>query len=227
MAVTLAILTIAVILLVQWILQLTDPERAGETQEPSVPVVTQDTRDTGSRHYHPGHTWISARNDGLVTIGANEFVSRFMGQLASIELPRVGARIQAGEPAWTLTSRRDRQLSQIAPLDGVVEEVNLELLKEPDLLSRSPYQLGWVLRIRPHGDEPGLGGFIPSSLADIWIDAIKTRVFSHMGTTMADGGEWAQDLGDQMEDATWTEIRREFFPAESLSCKPARKKPDA
>jgi len=36
-----------------------------------------------------------------------------------------------------------------SPLTGEVSEVNERLLEHPELLNQSPYELGWIVKIKP------------------------------------------------------------------------------
>jgi len=117
-----------------------------------------------------------AETDGLVTIGANEFSTRFVGQLATVELPQVGRWLSQGEKAWTLVSRRGRRLPQVMPVNGEVVAVNYELIKEPDLLSRSPTHLGWCLQVRPERLEENINNLLSSNLANEWMESLKSLV---------------------------------------------------
>ena len=103
---------------------------------------------------HPGHTWVRPTSDGLVSIGASGFACNFAGNPRRIKLPRVGRRLHQGETAWTLRSNRGRILDQAMPIRGKVVAVNEALRSDPTLAQRSPYDAGWILRVRPR-DLPG------------------------------------------------------------------------
>ena len=123
--------------------------------------------------FHPGHTWVYVHDDNLVSVGATQFASNFAGHLASVNVPREGARLRQGDSAWTLVSARDRQLRQTMPIDGKVVAVNRELLEDPDLANDSPYEKGWILRVRPRDLQNSIRNLLTEGAARAWIDATQ------------------------------------------------------
>ncbi|MEE8181229.1 MAG: hypothetical protein V3T67_05255, partial [Nitrosopumilaceae archaeon] len=35
------------------------------------------------------------------------------------------------------------------PIDGVIEKINEELIEHPELINKSPYESGWIVKIKP------------------------------------------------------------------------------
>jgi len=166
--------------------------------------------------HHPGHAWVRPTPDGLVTVGATAFASHFAGELARIELPHEGRRLAVGKPAWTLVSRRGRRLPQVAPLSGKVLAVNERLRREPGLAQASPYEEGWLLRIRPRRLAVDLRGMLRGRAARAWRDTMRgvlgSAAGSPLGSVAQDGGEWVAGFGDRLDDESWERARRELFP---------------
>jgi glycine cleavage system H protein len=167
--------------------------------------------------FHPGHTWAHVHEDGLVSIGTTDFASNFTGNLAAIELPKEGRRIRQGERAWTLVAANDRRLRQTMPIDGRIIAVNDGLLKDPGLTQRSPYEEGWILRVRPRHLDESARNLLPETVAQGWIDAAQARITSvlspAMGAVAYDGGEWVTGFGDQLSDPDWETLKRDLFPS--------------
>ena len=63
------------------------------------------------------------------------------------ELPKNGTVLVAGEPYAELESVKAVS-DVVAPLSGEVADVNEALGAEPDLVNRSPYGDGWLVRVR-------------------------------------------------------------------------------
>ncbi|MFC1627636.1 glycine cleavage system protein H [Gemmatimonadota bacterium] len=165
--------------------------------------------------FHPGHTWVHLHENGLATIGVTEFASNFAGMLTKVEVPRVGERLRRGDAAWTLVSRKQRQLEQSMPIGGRVLAVNNKLLENPDLAQQSPYENGWVLRVQP-GKQPLLNtDFLTDSAIIAWFesarDVIASRLSPALGAVAQDGGEWLTAFGDQLEDSEWELLKQELF----------------
>ena len=45
-------------------------------------------------------------DDGLVTVGLDDFAAKLVGPLSRVSLPAVGASVGQGEQAWRLMRRR-------------------------------------------------------------------------------------------------------------------------
>jgi glycine cleavage system H protein len=97
----------------------------------------------------PGETWIRIHNDDLVSIGTTDFAADFLGDLATVALPQESRFLHHGELAWTLVSKGGRKLVQAMPIDAEILAANIDLIRDPGMLQRSPYLKGWILRVRP------------------------------------------------------------------------------
>jgi glycine cleavage system H protein len=98
--------------------------------------------------YTASHEWVRCNADGSVTIGITERAQDQLGHLVYVELPAVGATIAAGEPCAVLESTK-AAADVSAPIDGEVIETNLALGDAPHTVNTSPYQDGWLIRVRP------------------------------------------------------------------------------
>jgi hypothetical protein len=74
---------------------------------------------------------------------------------------------------------------------------------------------GWMLRIRPH-DALALPALLQGSAARRWIDEARALLLSRLdpavGRIAQDGGIFQPAWGDLLEDATWTELKKDLFP---------------
>ena len=167
--------------------------------------------------FHPGHTWVHLNEDGLATIGVTDLASNFAGGLARVEIPRDGVRLRKGDSAWTLVSEKHRRIEQSMPIDGKVIAVNNQLLENPDLVQTSPYENGWILRVRPKKQPVLATDFLAESSILAWFDsarnAIVSRLSPAMGAVAQDGGEWLTGFGDQLDDGEWENLMHELFQA--------------
>jgi glycine cleavage system H protein len=96
--------------------------------------------------YTEEHLWILVEGD-TATIGVSEYLQEDLEDLASIELPEAGDLLELGSPMATAESVRSL-LDLYAPLTGEVLESNDALLDSPEWLHHSPYEDGWLLRIK-------------------------------------------------------------------------------
>jgi glycine cleavage system H lipoate-binding protein len=217
MVVFLVLLTIAAFLLLDWYLVRRKnrvPADSRATYADAGPPATS----VAGLFFHPGHTWVRVEPDGLLSVGVSDFAAQFVGKVAGVELPQEGSSLGQGEPAWTLVSERRRRLPQVMPVEGKVVEVNRELLRDPQLLQRSPYVHGWVLKTRARRLRESLRNLLHGHAAETWLDASKigltSRLSPALGTVSQDGGEWAIAFGDLLSDEDWERLRKEHFPTD-------------
>jgi len=166
--------------------------------------------------FHPGHTWVQVHGDGLASVGVTAFAGNFAGELASVELPLEGRRVRKADRAWSLFSKGGRRLDMALPIEGRVLAVNPEVVRDPTLIQRRPYDLGWILRIKPRSASGALRDLFSLEAAQAWIDAAAAAVTARLARTPAaatayDGGEWLPAFGERLEDADWFELRDDLF----------------
>jgi glycine cleavage system H lipoate-binding protein len=90
------------------------------------------------RLFHRGHAWLKGGDDGLVTVGLDDFAAKLVGPLTRVSLPLVGASVGQGEQAWRLTAADGRSVDMLSPVDGTVVELNAAVAGSPDLAERDP-----------------------------------------------------------------------------------------
>ncbi len=90
-----------------------------------------------------------ARREGeRARIGISAFAVDQLGDIVFVELPEVGASIQAGQGFGSVESVKAVE-DLVAPISGVVEARNDAVLASPEELQNDPYGEGWLLVVRP------------------------------------------------------------------------------
>jgi glycine cleavage system H protein len=96
--------------------------------------------------YTKEHEWAKAEGDTAL-LGITDFAQHSLGDVVFVELPEVGTQLKKGEAFGSVESVK--AASDIySPLSGEVIEINSELEDHPELLNESPYEKGWIIRIR-------------------------------------------------------------------------------
>lgn len=115
--------------------------------------------------YTEEHEWALVEGD-IVTVGISDFAQDALGDIVFVELPQVGAMVEAGKPFGVVESVK--AVSDIyAPISGEVVEINEELPDAPETINTSPYEDGWMIKIKVDD---------PSALDDL-MDAEEYREF--------------------------------------------------
>ena len=96
--------------------------------------------------YTEEHEWVLVEDD-VVTVGITDFAQDSLGDVVFVELPEVGAVLEAGKPLGVVESVK--AVSDVyAPVSGEVVEINEELPDSPERTNNSPYEDGWKVKIR-------------------------------------------------------------------------------
>ncbi|HBO16185.1 MAG TPA: glycine cleavage system protein GcvH [Porticoccaceae bacterium] len=120
--------------------------------------------------YSESHEWVKLEADGSVLVGITDHAQDALGDVVYIELPDVGDDMEAGAEVAVIESVKAAS-DVYAPISGEVLETNQALQEDPGILNRSPYDMGWFMRIRPND---------PSSLEDL-LDETAYRVLVEEG----------------------------------------------
>jgi glycine cleavage system H protein len=96
--------------------------------------------------YTEEHEWVLVE-DEFVTIGISEFAQEQLGDIVFVELPEVGDNVEMGKSLGVVESVK--AVSDVySPVSGEVVEINEELPDDPELLNTSPYEDGWMVKIK-------------------------------------------------------------------------------
>jgi len=96
--------------------------------------------------YTKEHEWIELK-DGVAKIGITDYAQHELGDVVFVELPKPGAKLEAGKSFGTVESVK--AVSEIyAPVAGEVLEVNAALEKKPETLNSDPHGEAWLIKVR-------------------------------------------------------------------------------
>ena len=97
--------------------------------------------------YNDSHEWVLDNGDGTVTLGITDHAQEALGDVVFVELPEVGRTLTKGEEFSVVESVKAAS-DLYAPLDGEIVEVNEALEDDPEALNESPYEKGWIIKVR-------------------------------------------------------------------------------
>ena len=100
-----------------------------------------------SLKYTESHEWIKNNGDGTVTVGITDHAQELLGDLVFVELPEVGASLDAGAECAVVESVKAAS-DVYAPVAGEVVAVNDALAGAPETINEDPYDAGWMFKLR-------------------------------------------------------------------------------
>ena len=96
--------------------------------------------------YTEEHEWISLEEE-ILTIGITDHAQDSLGEIVFIELPKVGETFSKSSIFGAVESTKS--VSDLyTPVSGVVTEVNTSVENQPELINQSPYNEGWMIKIK-------------------------------------------------------------------------------
>ena len=117
------------------------------------------------------HEWVII-NKGLAVMGISDFAQTQLGDIVSIELPRVGSRFGYMQ-AMAIIDSVKASSDIYSVLSGEVVEVNEELLEHPEWINQSPYESGWIVKMKPSNMEEELNSLMTNKQYNKFIGEIE------------------------------------------------------
>ena len=94
--------------------------------------------------YSKSHEWIRTE-DGVAVIGISDFAQHALGDVVFVNLPAEGDGVTAGDAFGDVESVKAVS-DLVSPVTGTVCAVNEELLDQPELLNKAPYD-AWIIKV--------------------------------------------------------------------------------
>ncbi|MDR0826878.1 MAG: glycine cleavage system protein GcvH [Desulfovibrio sp.] len=104
--------------------------------------------------YAATHEWVRIEGAEAV-IGITHFAQEQLGDITFVELPQVGDSLEAGKEMGSVESVKAAS-DLYSPVSGEVLAVNTALEDAPEKVNASPYEEGWLVRLRLKGAPSGL-----------------------------------------------------------------------
>mgnify|MGYP000458656615 CR=1 FL=1 len=93
------------------------------------------------------HEWLHLENNE-VTVGITEHAQELLGDMVFIEMPQVGEHVTLGDELGVVESVKAAS-DFYAPVSGIVTAVNEAAVNSPELVNKSPYSSGWLVKMTP------------------------------------------------------------------------------
>lgn len=99
-------------------------------------------------YYTKSHEWAKIEDD-RVSVGITEFAIEQMNrEIINLDLPEVGRKVKQNEVFGIIDSVK-AAFELYAPVSGEIVEVNAPLNNQPEVVANSPYDQGWMVKIKP------------------------------------------------------------------------------
>ncbi len=166
--------------------------------------------------FSKGHTWLKRNNDGLISIGIDEFGMMAFGALSIFNCAPVGKELKRGEIIFE-GAYGNKKVKFLSPINGIVKSVNGNIIGKKIY---NPYET-WGVQIDSDNFSDNKKMFLSGKEASNWIkkESIKLKDFiiNHSlktdlaGATMFDGGSLSNDTISLLVDNSVIDFEKEFL----------------
>ena len=165
-------------------------------------------------HYHRGHAWVRVLDEGIVSVGLDDFSRRVVGEVNRVRLPAVGSWQRQGGRGFEV-GHESRVAGMLAPVEGEVVALNEAVKQDPTCVAKDPYGRGWLYKVRVSNLAENLRNLLDGNLARRWTederDQLELRLMVLQGSVLQDGGEPAPDFAEHLEPTDWRDLTETFF----------------
>ncbi len=102
--------------------------------------------------YTSDHEWVRIA-DGVATVGITHHAQDQLGDIVFCgDAPDAGDKVEKGDVVAVVESVKANS-DIYSPVDGKVVAVNESLEEEPELVNSSPYENGWIVKVKLSDDD--------------------------------------------------------------------------
>jgi CheY-like chemotaxis protein len=185
---------------------------SGQSRAPNVVNVP------GGLYVSPEHTWVGIEVTGEARIGLDDFAVKTLRKVEEIEFPESGKKVSRGDPLFTI-KRPGQSLTISSPLDGTVSRVNHELAYHLELLTRRPYEMGWICSLVPGNLSANLESLRIGADAISWFESEIENFQRHLKAAQEAQVERESDEKG-IEELAWSVFGAAFLPSVEVPAMP-------
>ncbi len=93
------------------------------------------------------HEWLRTEGE-IVVVGITEHASTQLGDVVFVELPEEGTTVSKDDEIVVIESVKAAS-DILAPLDGIIVEINEALSDEPSKVNEDPMGEAWFFKMKP------------------------------------------------------------------------------
>ena len=121
--------------------------------------------------YSKEHEWLRVESEGVAAIGISEFAAESLGDVVFLDLPQLDAELAQFEKLGEVESVK--AVSDLySPISGRILERNEEAIENPQLVNDSPYEAGWLVRVK-FSDSAELDELMTSVEYDAFLSTLE------------------------------------------------------
>jgi glycine cleavage system H lipoate-binding protein len=164
--------------------------------------------------FHPGHTWVHDDGRQNARVGIDAFAGNLFGQVDCIELADLNRWVRQGQKLCTV-KHGEKSVDMLSPVEGVLISVNLELLKNTNLITENPYKNDWICVVKAPELATNTKNLLHGPIVPAWMQNSVARLggmMQQLSPALAqDGGLPMKGLLFQVDASVQQQLVKEFF----------------
>ncbi|HKW26841.1 MAG TPA: glycine cleavage system protein H [Terriglobales bacterium] len=181
---------------------------------PAYPQPVSQVQIPSGYFFHPSHTWMAKQGTATARVGLDGFAANLMGQVQHISVVGEQRWVRQGQKLISVTGDCET-IELLSPVEGVVAAINPEVVKDPGLAIREPYNQGWVCQIKSSEMETNQRNLMQGPLAARWIESsfqqLKSILAEADPVLAQDGGLHLPAAFNRLSPERRKQLVREFF----------------
>lgn len=165
-------------------------------------------------YFHNGHTWAVIENGGYIKVGLDDFALKLLGEADALNLPLTGKELNRNVAGWGLR-RKDNLADVLAPVDGVIVEVNEKVRRNPMIANCDPYGEGWLFSVHNSDIKGTFKALMGHDESVAWtggeVNRLEEMIEAVAGPMATDGGILRPDIYGNLPGLDWNKLRRVFL----------------
>ena len=97
--------------------------------------------------YTKDHEWLKLLGNDEALVGITDFAQQSLGDITYVEIPSDGDTFEAGASFGVVESVKAAS-DLYMPVDAEIVEGNQALEDAPEVVNRSPFEEGWIAKIK-------------------------------------------------------------------------------
>jgi glycine cleavage system H lipoate-binding protein len=166
--------------------------------------------------FHLGHMWVTKEGADDARVGVDQFTTNLMGNVDHIEIRGANRWVRQGQKLITL-SGGGTSIDLLSPVEGVVTAVNDDVLRDPSLLTKDPYENGWIAMVKAPDLAVNQRNLIQGAMVAPWMQNNLTRLNAMLAgpapALAQDGGNVISGLLPRLTADLRQQVVKEFFLA--------------
>lgn len=122
-------------------------------------------------YYSKEHEYAKVEGD-IVTVGITDYAQNSLHEITYVEIKEVGTTLSANDECGLVESMKASS-DIITPVAGDIIEVNGELEDAPEIVNESPYDKGWMFKVKASNLDGDLGALMDAGAYKDYIASLE------------------------------------------------------